>query len=869
MPDQLPSDIQTGYSAQTAFDIKMDTARTLSSVLDRPDNPVSINYPSAAPTPSATQGLPTYQAPPDISVGQALISKDPKIKQLAQQTLTSAAARDPYTLLGVGTEIRTPYAQAEKYMDKQFGYDALNPDTEDFYYRNDYMADGFLKRQLKNVGKFTSRVAVGAIDKLGEGFGYLGSAAFNAIQEPISAAITGKPTHFWADVADNAFSKLMQDADQGFRDRITPVYKKAGFDEKGFFSKLGDATFWNDSVADGVAFMASAMIPMGIASKAGLLVKGADLFGEASSLARGANAATKFITGGESWGEVAMSAFNTVNEAAFEAAGRYKDAVQELQDARAKGQNNLTDEQIQSKAGSEASSTFGWNTLALTASNAWEMKHIFKPIVGGGVKRTEANAADILINETGEAGLKKYSLGLLNTRVGKAVPYYVKKGLGATIAEGFWEENIQNAIQRANAGSYNRKGDNTGPLGVNETTHSGFYGILEQYGRQTIDALKGNDRENAESIGLGGVIGIAGGSGKLGYRYNPETEKMSFFLGERRAEEAANRVRVAAINNAYNARMTVEDLKNPDGTIDKAKLKAKMDAFQNFSARQHVLNQLKEEGTLPKHEVQMLENRLLNDYARGLARVGKLDEAIKRFEELATKAPKPGEKAVSSPIATASYLTDLKNLYETIQNRRIQDKVPQGMSREDVAIYNQSRKDRAFDLLADRKAMQPTLDFMQEGITSQFQQLQNFSASSFLNEQVNKELAKGRATDYIQHHAQKAFYEARLKAEQNAPEFIKAFYQAKVKEANDQIKQIDEFLKEDKPEVKDGLPHYPDAIQRLARPAEPVQRQLRSPGCDGAPPKSKRFYCRSHSPSHYGTGTLRPIPGLYRFCYTG
>lgn len=812
MPDTpyLDSSIQSGPNDLDRLQLKLDTQNNFDKILNTPiQTQGNFNF---FQQPAATEPNENEKILSDIKAGSAnfsdyLIHPDKNVRDAANSIVYDKVKNDPFYKSNVGGVQNSPYdSSMEKFLSKDYGY-RPDRDNEDFYYRNVYMQDPWYSRIPKNLFRFGARVVEGAASKFLEGLGYIGSMAVNTIDEG-TKALSGEETSFWADVADNSFSKLMRDADSAFRDQIIPVYKKSGFDQQGFFSKLTDATYWNDSVADGVAFMVSAMIPAGIASKAGWLSKGAGLFGEANNLAKAANLAVKAVSGADTFGEFGLAAFNVANEAAFEASDTFKNVKKNLIDARAKGENNLTDQEIDSKAGSEASSTFGWNIAALSTSQAWEMKNIYKPMLGL-EKRAIADAGKITIDELGKAEVKNYANKfvnkVLNSSTGKRIGFYGEKAAEATLMEGFWEENIQNAIQRSNQGGYTRTGDDTSPEGVQEKTKSGFLGIISQFAKQTVDALKGNDRENSESIGLGGLIGIIGGStgAKLGTRENPNTGQKSFFLGERRQEEMETNIKIAEINNAYNNRMSIKDIKNADGTIDTDKLKAKIASFDSIDLQQQILNQIKDEAVMPVEDVQSLENKLLNDYTKSLAKVGKVDDAISRFENIAKKPAEDRQQIMSDPLESASYMREVNDIYNKIQKTNIQNKIPEGISPQQMDSINEARKDRAFDLLAERRALKPVTDKYHQTVSDQFSHINDFLANQVTgSEYIQEGLARTKATDYIKALAKKDFFTK--VSDRDAPDFVKEFYKSKVQEADNEIKSLDDFLGNSKPVIKDG-----------------------------------------------------------------
>lgn len=821
MPETLSADIRTGYSPQTAFDIKLDTFNRLNEVFNRPSKPFDIDYydPLSRVRGAQQGGEPITPIPP-VDFKTALLSDDPKLRDMALDTLEKSAYSDPYTRLGIGTEFRSPYDRnTAKFIDKKFGYDMFS-DNEDFYYRNSYLDDGWFMRALKNVGRFQARVAVGTVTKFLEGVGYLGSMVVNGVIDG-AKALGGAEVNYWEDVADNTFSKIMKNANDDFRDHVIPVYRQAGFDEKGFFSQLGNYAFWNDTFADGVAFFASAFIPAGIASKTGLLAKGVGLgaqvgadAGAAARIGAGVRGLIRSATGAETYGEAGLAIFNVANEAAFQATAQYTETKEQLLEAREKGENNYTDREIQELAGKAAASTFKWNFPALMVSNAWEMKNILKPILGRG-KNASLNSPRTIVTETGELGFKPYKNKLFGkiaeSGIGRRARFYTPIAAKGTLMEGFWEENIQLAIDRAARGSYARMGDDTEGGQIIEKTRGGFFGILEQYGKQTVDALRGNDRENSLGIGTGALIGLLGGvaATKFGRRINPVTGQSSFTLGQRKQQQLALDDVFEKTNNAYNNFLSVQDVRNPDGSVDIAKLSDKVAAFEDFTKRQEILDELKDNKSFPPHELEALQNELLNQYAKGLLKVDKLQDAVKRFQDLANRnVDEKGEKFMANPVQVATYLEGLVQEYNEAHSRP--DHLSSQHSPAQMQEINTAIKDRAYDLRAHRKAIDPILKFYQKQSSDNLNSLLSVLQAGPIQEEIGKGLARSRATDYIQALAKKEVFTDLLK--QTTPEFMKEYHRARIKEADNQIAAYNKELGANAPEIKDGKITFRDEI---------------------------------------------------------
>lgn len=613
MSDNLQGDIRTGFDSNAAFDLKLDTFKTLNGVLNRPDNPY---LPQTAGSGTGEQ-QPNYDFPKGFTFEDALLSNDPKVKDLGISFLEQKSKADPYISSGLGNEIRTPYDAAKKFINKKYGYDALVPDMEDYYYQRDWGSYSLLGKAWRLPARFLARVIVPGVLKLGEGLGYVGSLLTSVGSE-----------NYWADVADNGMSKWLEGLEQDYKDQVIPVYKQAGFNDKGFFSKLVDASFWTDEIADGVAFLASAAIPgMGMAKlgKIGALVTEVGEMGEAtasatnwfgkafSSANRFGRLATKVGLGSPA--ELTSFTFNTAMESAMEGAGVFKDAVAKMKDLRKRGVGeyaNLNDEDIRSRAGDLAANTIGANFAILSLSNAWENKLFFKRGHIAGLPEYERAGEYLTLGEQ----FKVTSKALEN--LGKKNPFlsalsrtrvYGKKALEGFVAEGLWEENAQLVIQRMN--SLDDKGNYI-------YGDKSLLGFAKNFIKQTGRAFIGKDKEAAENIGLGTLIGIGGGVG------------FSKFAGERKSlvEEIKKAIsyadvargRLFSTNDIYQTDDKGEIVyRNNKPVIDDTKLMAKKKALDAMFGNVKIANS---DDFYKSKEAEYLSLTSLANYVRSLQHIG-------------------------------------------------------------------------------------------------------------------------------------------------------------------------------------------------------------------------------------------------------
>lgn len=493
---------------------------------------------------------------PNISFEDALTSDNEDLRNTASSILDRSIKNDPRSIYNTDFKIETPMDLAGKYMDKTFGFDPLVPDMEDYYYRNDYLAENPIKRALiTNPSRFIGRVITQAPLKFLEGIGYVG-AMLGSIGS----------SNYWADVADNSFSKALEGAEQYVKDQLIPVYHEAGFDKKGFLSKLLDGTFWTDSVADSTAFMVSAFIPsLGI----GQLGKIGAVAGELNAFGRQFGGVAGNILGKVGLGsgqELATWTLNTAMEAAQEGAGVFKDSKKNLLALRERGiegYKNLTDQEIDHMAGNTAANTIAQNFLVLGLSNAYENTLFFKR----GPSGTDVKLGSNFFGESKAlAGLESknpFASSLSKTR------YYGSEAIKGLFAEGLWEENAQLAIQRYNTIDENGvKGDKQG--------------IVSRYFSQIKGALAGTDAEAAESIGLGALIGI--GAGTIFSKVHGERKEQ--IKETRRIIDEVNKARTNLfdMNDVYQRdsdnKIKFDENKQP--VIDTKKLKAKEEAINKL-----------------------------------------------------------------------------------------------------------------------------------------------------------------------------------------------------------------------------------------------------------------------------------------------
>lgn len=392
----------------------------------------------------------------------------------------------------------TPQDITKKYDGTQYGY-IYGIDNDDFY--------GQQEGAFKTFGKGVGRLGVGIVSKVGEGVGFIGSLL--------------NPENWNSDIisnaSDNAFSDLFKSLDEKSKNEWLPTYQEAEDRNKGFWSRaFTDGDFWMTDAVDGVAFLVSAWVPGLALSKLSL---GARLARGISGLRVGVGAAEAAIEGAgiaTNYTKNAATAFSrldkfnawalaTASESMFEAK-EVKDRVMDSLTYDEFGRMRLkpdgtpySDEEKARISGAAAQNTFLMNAGLLAATNAFELKWL-----GQAFGKTPGVAGAVTgATQFGESmGVRAATSGIerfLNSKKGAFL-----SGVGQGVAiEGFVEENAQLAIQRINE-AYGTKGRMTDLSMTSE--------VFDQYFKQTVEALKGNDPEASVSIGIGGILGGFGSS---------------------------------------------------------------------------------------------------------------------------------------------------------------------------------------------------------------------------------------------------------------------------------------------------------------------------------------------------------------------
>jgi hypothetical protein len=737
MPDQLPSAIlDSSNSFDSIFALNLDTKQRFDNILSGIQKPIDYPIPDYNKD-FAPQGLPQEDLlNPNItrgSLGEALFSPDPKISSYATDRFRAGQAKLPVNQ-GIGVPDRFEYSkEMDKYLNGDYGYNPYMSlqDNEDFNYRYDYLNQNVFERVFKNVGTGLTRFVGSVALKLGQSVGYLGSMIGNGVQEIFDS----RDNNFMADVADNSLSRWFEGLEENMKNsNLLSVYKPRGWEDKGFFAKLGTGAFWTDEVADGAAFMGEMVASMylmgGLGRVGGLgrlgateinLTKAMSKLGAVGNITgKGLDSALKLATGAKDLSGVGRWAFATTSEAAFEASGLYKDRKSRLMSERDAGRNSFTDAEIEKIAGDSAAASFKANMLILSASNAFENRFIFGPLFkkmglnspnprGGAISVSKSTEN---LNELAKASTdfnyktwlgKKLNWKSSNSRL----RFYGSRALSATAMEGFWEENAQLAAERlASAG---------------ELTPTAFFSKISE---QTLAALRGEDPEASTSIGLGAVIG--GGATAAVAKIRGGNR---LFQGERKQRIQDTITAVGIYEQFRKSFLNYQDIYVRDGTgapifnadktpkidpatgqpmtdgtgkpimdsygnlqIDPIKAAGLLDGTNKFLSQQMAADKVSDP-LFRKH----LQDQAMSDYVIAAKMAGIFGKVVNRFNNLPDIDPDQLTNLGFDPVTTVDsvYLKDsLKafgQIYDSVQNAPA-SRLKQGETPED----DEKRKDMLY-----------------------------------------------------------------------------------------------------------------------------------------------------------------------------
>jgi len=447
-----------------------------------------VNTPLIDPTKPVTSTTPPVKKP------------EPTYEEAMSALKTKTATSTPFYGTGTLAPSQVDYSQAKKYLDQSYGF-SKNRDNEDFYAQQQGIG-GDLVDLVSAVG--LKLPALAATKTIG-GLGFVTSL--------LNPTNWTSEDGFIASASDNAISKWAESAEETVKNEFLPTFQEAADVNKGFFSRaFTDLDFWTNDVVDGAAFMASAFIPGMALSKLGT---GAKLAQMLSRTRMGVNAAGEVVNGLETaqrylgsaqkfakgFDAATTWAIATASESMYEASDVRKNVLASL-DGKINPTTGVeyTEEEKKVAAGGAARNTFLMNAALLGATNALQMKYLFKAL---GV--AESTVGRVTANTAGDA----FERGVAKTKWGKFLDtgysQFAKGVAIGTLSEGYVEENTQLAIQRLNQ----EFGGAGKVAGIEDYTQ-----VLKKAGKQIVDATMGDDQEAATSIGLGAILGgVMGGVG--------------------------------------------------------------------------------------------------------------------------------------------------------------------------------------------------------------------------------------------------------------------------------------------------------------------------------------------------------------------
>jgi hypothetical protein len=449
-------------------------------------------------------------------VNQELDSQIKEVKaiQLTHQLLQK---KDPMYYKGLGEVKYLPYKPIEKYLDEEFGFKPFEGmNLNDQVIQNEDAYASIKNGVFSGIGKFLGRTILGTVAKAGQGLAYLAGLGTGFLNPVVWYNMLANNEDYLTAAGDNIIAKGFEWLDDDLKNDWMPVYQEASSRGKGFWYRLlNDGSFWQNEISDGAAFAISAFVPALAASKLGIGSKaiaalseskfGSSLFGAENEVlgaadilstqksADGFAKASRYMQNAARYANFvdksAVTVANTFSESYFESRETYDNVFNKLIE------QGVPEIIAREKAQNAAKGTFWANIPTLLFSNAFETKLQFQAL---GMNKIESSVAKG-IRQEGAFG--KYFIEQPTTKFGKFLEsplgFYAKKLPEAILKEGYWEENIQQAIQRYYQDTNVSKGN----------IFSQMAGIIKNTAKQTVDATLGDDPETAISIGLGGLMG--------------------------------------------------------------------------------------------------------------------------------------------------------------------------------------------------------------------------------------------------------------------------------------------------------------------------------------------------------------------------
>lgn len=372
---------------------------------------------------------------------------------------------------------------------------------------------------ISQVGNMAARFVPSVLSKTASGITGIGGALASPIK-----TLGDDESLTWSGILKDSFNAMtgMQEYESRV-EKNNPIYSSRNYFEGNLVDKLATSSFWTQDFADGLEFLTSAMIPGTGLSKIGSVSK----FGKLANLTNNIKNTLGLNNIKNLTGLIATGAYNTFTESLMEGKETYDRVSEEL---RAKFPTMSHDE-ISKKAADAAAGTFKWNMTVLAIPNMLESKWVF-----GKFGPAEARG----LKELSEQAGIKYGIAQTARDFGKGV-----------LAEGLWEENLQESIQRYE--SKFAKGEHSSLLKESITNTLGFLKI--PFGGS--QAGSEEDR-GATAILLGGLLG--GPFSALGGRREAKA------LTEQ-GKKAMERIKTLGELFTLSANQYVDDLSSPYKTF--------------------------------------------------------------------------------------------------------------------------------------------------------------------------------------------------------------------------------------------------------------------------------------------------------------
>lgn len=521
-----------------------------------PDNSQILNTEPANTTPdlSFTQGYrpqltPFQQSSSLLNIYRPLNLTAGSNIQDNNKSITDIFSRaDNYqNLPGNSNDITTALPATDRYNDPNLGYSSFR-NNEDFYAQWHKQNDSFLNNHFNPLSGAGGPLSVGfyaglagkIVGKFGDGIGNLFSLmeyGVHGLGESTGLVKDDDINSFgeWiTNGGDTVLNKVFGGLDR-FVDKTQMTYQEASDENKGLFNKLfTDGDFWNTSIKDGVAFLGSAIIPGAILGKLGVGAKLAGYLGKTATAMEAEGAASSVIGEGGALSTNGTNLFlrlgmnqarlattldyatnlvyNVPMEASMEAKGVGVTVYDSLWGKINPETGNLYTEEEKTKiSGAAASQVYRQNLAVLALSNALELRATFKAL-GIGNKALKAEVSGLGLLDKSEAlrgGFKSLAKGI------------GKEAAIGTLSEGFYEENIQYAIQKTAEDTYSANGA-YGNIGANAADNNNklfsvnpeTWKMIKKYASQTGNLItnNSNNKELNESVFIGALLGVAGGS---------------------------------------------------------------------------------------------------------------------------------------------------------------------------------------------------------------------------------------------------------------------------------------------------------------------------------------------------------------------